>query len=123
MRMKPIWQTGAISIAALGIALAHHARSEELLGFISGDELLAMCQSSTDLDKANCIGYVTGFVDSAGKFSSIEQTCYFQTRKGATQQQLVDVAVKYLINHPEERHWLAVTPMLEAMKEAFPCSG
>jgi hypothetical protein len=123
VKMVSLWKVNAfLSVAALGMFYTAEPQADELLGFISGNKLLAMCQSTSDMDKMNCVGYVTGFADSASKFAELGKTCYFQAEKGVTQKQLVDVTVKYLNDHPEERHWLAVTPMMEAMKTAFPCA-
>jgi hypothetical protein len=120
--MASLWKVNAfLSVAALAVLYTGEPRADELLGFISGNKLLAMCQSPSDMDKTSCVGYVTGFADAASKFGDLGNTCYFQTETGVTQKQLVDITVKYLNDHPEERHWLAVTPMMEAMKAAFPC--
>ena len=124
MKTCSLFQVSAlISLVASGIFPAHHAQADDVLGFISGNQLLQMCQSASDFDKATCVGYVTGFADSASKVSATDNTCVFQTEKGVTQKQVVDIAVKYLVDHPEERHWLAATPLMAAMKQAFPCGA
>ena len=123
--MVAAWKVNAflLSIAAVGALSAPVARADDLLGFISDKKLLAMCQLRSDMEKTSCAGYVTGFAESASKFAQLSNSCYFETETGVMQKQLVDITVKYLVDHPEERHWLAVTPMMEAIKAAFPCKG
>ncbi len=42
---------------------------------------------------------------------------------GVTNGQVRDVVVKYLKDHPEERHFLASILAVKALSKAFPCKG
>ncbi len=43
--------------------------------------------------------------------------------ENVTNGQVSDVVIKYLRDHPEERHILAAILVVKAMAEAFPCKS
>lgn len=106
---------------------------------ISGNELYRACQSDGAVLGGFCIGYLIGTIEgrSAGAFAVLKSSrpdldpatgneminsilghCIPQD---ATNEQLRDVAVKYMSSHPESRHIAARTLVWIAFREAFPC--
>lgn len=47
----------------------------------------------------------------------------FCTPDNVTNGQMEDIVVKYLKDHPDERHMLAAILVVKAMTKAFPCSS
>ena len=90
----------------------------------TGNDLLQLCESKDKFEQAFCIGYVTGITDVEGFDSAIyperQRSCIAEK---ATSGQLSDIVVKYLKDHPEERHLQAAILVVKAMGQAFPCKA
>ena len=81
-------------------------------GFVSGDDLFSKCGINNPL----CTGYITGVADI---MSTNDDICL---PKNGTIQQIVDIVVKYLSDHPQKRHYSASSEAGVALMQAFPCS-
>jgi hypothetical protein len=66
-------------------------------------------------------GYVAGAIDADVSQMNDLQQCWYQTPEKGSLGQVVDVFIKYLREHPEQRHFTAHTLVLLSMTEAFPC--
>jgi hypothetical protein len=77
-----------------------------------GTQLLEYCGTLPPL----CAGYVGGVFETLLLMGSV---C---TRPGVNNKQIFDVVVRYLETHPAERDKAAVTVILQATREAFPCN-
>lgn len=88
----------------------------------SGNDLLRDC---SDRDTASlfsfCLGYINGIRDGA-VFASVSSGTkqFFEISEKVELGQLRDVVVKYLKEHPEERHLHATVLVYKALREAFP---
>lgn len=106
----------------------------------SGNDLYAACKTAPDHPlQAFCTGYVMGYVDGRnwGTFIAVNRLELAESAQdantlgnklaghcvpeNATNGQLVDVAKKYLEEHPEQRHESARTLIWLSFLNAFPC--
>ena len=74
----------------------------------TGNTLLEACESKDEFQQAFCLGYIAGASDVDGMdgatFPERRRSCVAES---VTNGQVRDVVVKYLREHPEERHVLA----------------
>lgn len=89
----------------------------------TGNDLLDSCESK-DFKEAFCLGYITGVTDLDGMDGSVfperRRSC---VAENVSNGQVKDIVVKYLKDHPEERHLLAAILIVKAMAQAFPCKS
>ena len=65
-----------------------------------------------------CLGYVEALADAvAGKVNTLGTACFAENVIG---EQVVDVVVKWLEEHPEARHYSGQS--VAAIVQAFPCA-
>src|SRR5262245_26406341 len=85
----------------------------------SGNDLLRDCEGA---DLPFCQGYFTGWGNTLHGFIEItkgrQPICY---PDGVTLDQTISIVVKYLREHPEERHYTAESEMFMALIKVFPC--
>ena len=81
-------------------------------GFETGNDLYTMCNEDDYYSRGVCIGYIMGIVDDFGE-EPHTSTC--RLPRHITAAQVRDVVVKYLRDHPAERHlsasseaWVAI---------------
>jgi hypothetical protein len=88
----------------------------------SGNILLRDCTPSTDTHSyAYCLGYISGLVEGATVEADLRKCKpLFAIPAEADLDQLIDVVVKYLKEHPEQRDVRAQVIALTALKAAFP---
>jgi Rap1a immunity proteins len=93
--------------------------------YFTGNDLWVWCQHTNasqqkPLDAGLCTGYIWGvvdvFVDAKRMF------CVPQGNSGVRTDQLLDVVLLYLRDHPETRHQPAPALVINALKEKFPCN-
>lgn len=95
--------------------------------FLDGNEFLDRCESTTDYDDGVCDGFVAGVV--AMGLGVVENRTFALGQRlrsacvppGVKFEQLRDVAVQYLQDNPEKRHFAAAASVWVAVAEAFPC--
>jgi len=108
----------AIVLLTMAPAHAQHVST------VTGNQLLEYCESKDAFAQGLCDGYITG----ASDIESMEGSAFPDRRRSCTPNtvtngQMTDVVVKYLKDHPEERHMLAAVLVVEAVTKAFPCSS
>ena len=87
--------------------------------FISGNELLASCQDKNIFSQGDCIGFTSGISDAmAWNVLNGSTAC---VPNQATRGQVRDIAVQFLVKHPELRHHTASYLVTQALSKAFPC--
>lgn len=84
--------------------------------FDTGNALLAACQGSSPYDAGQCLGTIVGQYDM---MLSLGYDCGNETIKN--KQQLRDVVVKYLRDHPAQRHDQSANLSFLAFFLAFEC--
>lgn len=113
---RVLFAAGAVVIAVMAVSAG--ARAD----FQNGNELYADCtEEPVSFNRGHCLGYVVGIADvlqhpgsRVGDFA----TCL---AKGVTEGQVRDVALQFLTQHPELRHYAAAYLVARALAEAFPC--
>jgi len=102
--------------AVTAMLVARTAAAADITRFESGNTLLANCQSANNsYDRAYCDGYSAGVIDT---LSTLKMIC---PPVGATDQQVSDIIVNYLVAHPEWRH-LSAPVLAELVTLAvWPC--
>jgi hypothetical protein len=89
---------------------------------LKGHDLLRLCTSNAGSSELNfCFGYIEGIRDGLVWLAAAEKSRASVAISGkVTQEQLADVVVKYLKEHPERRERAAGILVLVALKQAFP---
>lgn len=106
---------------------------------LSGNDVFEECISENQAKHGFCIGYITGLYEGqywggllatktigaemdATDFNSFANRMFQHcVPPDATNQQLRDVVVKYLVDNPANRHKSARYLVWEAYQNAFPC--
>jgi len=108
--------------ASVLLLLASTSVHAQRVSPLTGNDLLKWCESTDDIDRAFCLGYIIGVTDLDGADGSMfperRRSC---VAEGANNGQVRDVVVKYLKDRPEERHILAAILIVKAMVQTFPC--
>jgi hypothetical protein len=122
--MRRLFAAGAVVVAVVAVSVG--ARAD----FRTGNELYADCTSSDGTDRIFCQGYIAAIVDAArlrapggglGPGVAGGYRMCITASAGGTLQQMVDIVVKFLTAHPEERHLPASPLAAGALSVAFPC--
>ncbi len=91
---------------------------------ITGNEFLEMCRGN-NFEQGYCLGYIVGLGDGISGLQILEvdrsRWSPICRPKGVTAAQLRDVVVKYIDDHPEERHTVMMVLAVVAMRAAWPC--
>ena len=96
---------------------ARPGESLSVKGYYDGNTLLDLCRRDDNL----CIAYVVGATD--GQLSAVVgtgRTRPYCIPMDSTSGQVKDVVVKFLNDHPEERHLLGSVLIAEALSQAWP---
>ena len=102
------------------VLLVGRAEAQGVPAFESGDRLLAKCDQSADF----CFGFVEAIADAMNAARSSGGTVGGWTAcipSGTANDQVRDIAMTYLRNHPEQRHASAASLIASALANAFPC--
>ncbi|WP_367889893.1 Rap1a/Tai family immunity protein [Neorhizobium galegae] len=119
-------------VTLVAVLIAGSARAE----FYDGNGLHELCRS----ENPAVIGYVAGWVGKHEWDKGVAFTAVHNHRKqvdlsfyerqindnvcvpvGAKVGQASDIFCKYLLNHPEDRHFKGQTLVAAALREAWPC--
>ena len=104
----------AALVVAAGLLWPVSADTQAAVSYLeTGDMLYTDC--STSMGRTACISYVMGVTDALSLMGAI---C---TPEHSTARQAIDVVVKYLRAHPEQRPLSAAMQVRGALQEAFPC--
>jgi Rap1a immunity proteins len=68
-----------------------------------------------------CMGFIDGWLQLATMIKSQLSEELFCPPKGVTNRQVIDIAVKYMNDHPEKLHQPAAQILYDAVSDAFPC--
>lgn len=114
-----MFRTGLLAISvALSSAYAMPAKAN----FISGNILFQKCSSAPNSqEKAFCLAFIVGVSDAHETVFDALEKKPFCLPSGATGRQVMDVAIQYLEQHPESRHYTASSTVGLALIKAFPC--
>jgi Rap1a immunity proteins len=112
----PMTLRGTIISTALALCtIATHAYSFAV--FMDGNALLRSCSAPRgDIYQGECLGYIQGVVDAGSANSRICPSVNIEL------QQLVDIVIRYLKAHPENRHLAAAQLVEIAVRSFFSCA-
>ena len=106
------------------LTLAHQAQAQNdpntFPTFQNGKRLDEGCNRSGE-PGAYCMGYVIGVVDTFAFVEASSPTKKFCLPKNTSEEQVKDVVVQYLKDHPENRRYAAPSLIYTVLKEKFPC--
>ena len=108
------WRAGAF---AATILMASHVSAAESIIFIDGNTLLTACQSRRAEVFQFCNGSIQAYFDTL----SVDRQVCPETRMMS--RQIVEIVVRYLMDHPEERHHSAASIARTALSNLFPCKS
>ena len=84
--------------------------------------VFSLSSSTFVRSRSICLGYAGGIADALTAFSiaypTMVQVCM---PAGITMQQTMDVVIRHLQAHPEDRHLPAAALAIEAFVATFPC--
>jgi hypothetical protein len=83
--------------------------------FVTGNDLWASCNSPSQVF---CAGYIAAIADILGTGKLALRACLPGT---ATLPDLIDLAKRYLAEHPDERAYTAYSVVSYALLQRFPC--
>jgi hypothetical protein len=111
------------TVATLGAFLSLApcgAHADRPMGFMTGNELLSVCDSSSDA----CIAYVMGVVDMGVLAQLFGQTpLAICVPHGVMAKQLNDIVMRSLREHPQNQQAGAASLILFALRQTWPCLG
>jgi hypothetical protein len=113
-----------VLVLAAGLLCPASGFSQEVTGFDSGNTLLEECtRGGGGVPSPYCSGYIHGASDAAQSTVRAlgKKNGPFCLPRDASGSQIVDVVIKYLRDHPEERHYFAADEVTLALVAAFPC--
>ncbi len=91
---------------------------------LDGNRLLQICSASKDSHSDFCSGFIVGARDGAVLATKLRDAkAILDVPVEVKQEQMVAVLVKYLNDHPEERHKPAALLVIFALSKAFPPKG
>lgn len=117
---KIIAKRATVTLLALSLSCLFVTKSAAV--FFSGNELWGECKAPSPSNV--CLGFVAGAIDM---FVSVHQSVGDKTvplciPPDVQLEQAVDTVKLWLQEHPEQRHYRAVTVVAAALKEKFPCN-
>jgi hypothetical protein len=123
--MKTLAMLAAFTtIAATGLTATAYAAEQsnfpDYVAFDRGNQLLDECNPASGYNSfasGMCIGYVTATVDTLSFIPGMGFCLPLASTKG----QIRDVVLKYLQDHPADRHSVAASLVTVALWESFPC--
>ena len=113
-----------LAIAAV-LVLPIEGEAQNTSAFTSGNEVYSACTSPSSQIVAvkTCLTYVAGVLDAItmmqDEHMARRTVC---SAMGVSIDQVKDVSVRWLANHPEARHHSAASLLLAAFQEAWPCT-
>ena len=123
-----------LAVLGAGVSGSAIAESNELPNQSDGNELLLRCNSAIRAVESGerpfmqatmgawCLGFVQGFTQTNGMYrAGGRKVIVCLPKNGVTNVQGARIIVKYLTDHPEQLHELAITIAFVAFVEAFPC--
>src|SRR5260370_18600314 len=94
----------------------------EAFSFANGNKLLQLCESGDPADGMWCAGYISAAASAAQSDWLIKDSSVkICLPSSVNLKQLIDMAIKYLKDHPERRHYDAFA-LVVASWSSFACS-
>ena len=113
--------TTSILLVLASAALRNGWAADKYESIESGNTLLTKCVGPAETELV-CAGYTSAIYDMINLLETTNVTAKLHCfPSGVTRLQIRDVIVRYLQNHPEQRHRGAAGLIRDALQEAWPC--
>jgi hypothetical protein len=114
-----------LALVAMALAAAPAQEAEPWL-MRTGNDVLETCSAKGTDSLIVCVAHIQGVVAGVEVQRALVErkgrpTCGFEVPAGVSGEQMRDVVVKYLRDHPEERHLPGGLMIFMALRGAFPC--
>ncbi len=99
-------------------------KNAEAAVIISGNAIYKICEVGYKIDKTKgpgCLMYIAGVAQTLILNDDTAMMTGPCPGAQVTEEQITDVVLKWLDDHPEKRHLPAPYLVMTALKEAFPC--
>ncbi len=103
-------------VAVTGLLWPSSGFSQSAGTFADGNRVYTLCSSTDGMELNYCAGYVAGMTDG------VVRTGHACVPAEVTVQQAVDVVIKYLRDHAEQRQYPAWFAGRTALELRFPCN-
>ena len=114
---RNLWRVGMMALLASASMVSQASAKGSF--FLTGNELLNQCQDNSLVRQGDCMGFTSGVSDAMASSTLHGWTACVPNQ--VTRGQVKDIAVQFLVKHPEWRHLTAVSLVANALDEAFPC--
>ena len=117
---RNLWRVGMMALLASASMVSQASAKGH---FLTGNGLLNHCQDNSPLLQGDCMGFTSGVSDAMAD-AMASNTLNGWTAcvpNQVTRGQVKDIAVQFLVKHPESRHFSASSLVANALHEAFPC--
>jgi hypothetical protein len=123
----------AATLCCVGVAQAR-AQMQSFQPNTTGNEFYSMCTPKEEAQYLACTYYVIGYTDGLNMLNAVlkgagKQPLFCMPSNGGksvlgkiTGVQSTDIIMNFLQRNPQRRHELTAVLIVEAFKEAFPCS-
>lgn len=117
-RLREIFEAmkKTLKILSMSLIVARFCIATANAAFDNGNELLRNCTIKGEFAGGLCYGLITGYYDGI----RLSYKCTKDDPK-INRQQIRDIVVKFLKDHPEARHLPAAYLAARAFVEAFDC--
>jgi hypothetical protein len=116
MASKPTILMCAMALVFPGSVLGQ--TNAAYVGYRTGNQLYQDCTSP---NVVGCLNYIMGVVDTISAYQASGHAARLLCAPPAPGKQLMDVVVRWLETHPEDRHLGAAALTSQALHEAWPC--
>lgn len=128
-------KTPLLALPLILMPVMAHGQTETDFPLAYGNDYLRMCENpTTDMTKGLCAGWFAGLLNGLqlgtwafvapdpipGDYNPLEPYGICGD-ENVTNGQLMDVFLKYLKDHPEQRHYTSSSLFTASLAEAFPC--
>ena len=114
---RNLWRVGMMALLASASMVSQASAKGS---FLTGNGLLNQCQDNSPFPQGDCVGFTSGVSDAMASNTLNGWTACVPPNQ-VTRGQVKDIAVQFLVKHPELRHLTAVSLVASALGEAFPC--
>ena len=121
VRLKIVFFSGILFLSSM-ICASQSRTKNVVVSDIHGNDLLRMCASQVGTSEETfCTGFIVGARDGVVLATELREVKpIFEMPVEVIPEQLKDVVVKYLKEHPEEHHKPGGLLVIFALSKAFP---
>lgn len=115
-----VWKVAVATVAIAVVSIGSPAIAQSQDGLTGNALLRTICDRQGE---STCLAYIRGVAEGLKVSEGSGAARLFCLPVGGDYGQARDVVVKYLNDHPEQRHYPAAYLVSFALTQAFPCYG